>query len=154
MGFTLAVTFRALPRESNEARAVLPRTTGRPASPTLHFLPPFFLSFFSAFLRFFYPARHTTDPNGADVVQAAAVIELTTLRDETAKQLGSGPFLLGSTFTVADIYLAMLSSWGTELEGAAGWWANPSLAAHYDAVLARPGCRKAVEDEGGSLSAR
>lgn len=108
----------------------------------------------SAFLRFFYPARHTTDPNGADVVQAAAVIELTTLRDETAKQLGSGPFLLGSTFTVADIYLAMLSSWGTELEGAAGWWANPSLAAHYDAVLARPGCRKAVEDEGGSLSAR
>jgi hypothetical protein len=47
----------------------------------------------------------------------------------------------------------MLSSWGTELEGDASWWADPSIAAHYNAVLARPGCRKAVEDEGGSLSA-
>ena len=84
---------------------------------------------------------------------AAAVVELTALRDEIAKQLGSGPFLLGSTFTVADIYLAMLSSWGTELEGDASWWADPSIAAHYNAVLARPGCRKAIEDEGGSLSA-
>ena len=108
----------------------------------------------AAYLRFFYPARHTADANVAEAVVAAAVVELPALRDEIAKQLGSGPFLLGGAFTIADIYLAMLSSWGTELEGAAGWWANPSLAAHYDAVLARPGCRKAVEDEGGSLSAR
>ena len=84
---------------------------------------------------------------------AAAVVELTALRDEIAKQLGSGPFLLGGAFTIADIYLAMLSSWGTELEGDANWWTVPSIAAHYNAVLARPGCRKAVEDEGGSLSA-
>ena len=107
----------------------------------------------AAYLRFFYPARHTADATGADAVVAAAVVELTALRDEIAKQLGSGPFLLGSTFTVADIYLAMLSSWGTELEGDASWWADPSIAAHYNAVLARPGCRKAIEDEGGSLSA-
>lgn len=106
-----------------------------------------------AFLRFFYPARHTTDPNGAAVVQAAAVIELTALRDEVAKKLGSGPFVLGEAFSVADVYLAMLSSWGDEIEGDATWWSVPALAAHYNAVLARPGCRKALEDEGGSLSA-
>ena len=107
----------------------------------------------AAYMRFFYPARHTADPNGSDAVVAAAVVELTALRDEIARQLGSGPFLLGDRFTIADIYLAMLSSWGTELEGAAGWWTVPALAAHYDAVLARPGCRKAIEDEGGSLGA-
>ncbi|MGI9117689.1 MAG: glutathione S-transferase family protein [Gaiellales bacterium] len=107
----------------------------------------------AAYMRFFYPARHTADANGADDVVAAAVTELTALRDEIVKKLGAGPFLLGDTFTIADIYLAMLSSWGTELEGDANWWSVPALAAHYDAVLARPGCRKAVEDEGGALSA-
>ena len=39
--------------------------------------------------------------------------------------------------TLADVYLAMLSSWGTEIEGAGSWWADPKLAAHYDAVHAR-----------------
>lgn len=107
----------------------------------------------AAYLRFFYPARHTADPSGADAVSAAAVVELTALRDEIVKQLGSGPFLLGARFTIADIYLAMLSSWGTELPGDANWWSVPSMAAHYNAVLARPGCRKAIEDEGGSLVA-
>lgn len=107
----------------------------------------------SAYLRFFYPARHTADAAGADAVVTAAVAELTALRGEIAKKLGNGPYLLGETFTIADIYLAMLSSWGTELEGDANWWTVPSLAAHYNAVLARPGCRQAVEDEGGPLSA-
>ena len=105
-----------------------------------------------AYLRFFYPQRHTTDPNGADQVVAAAVAELTNLRDYIAAHV-QGPFLQGATCTIADIYLAMLSSWGTEIEGAGSWWADPTLAAHYDAVLARPGCRQAVEQEGGSLSA-
>ena len=105
-----------------------------------------------AYLRFFYPQRHTTDPDGADQVVAAAVAELTRLRDHIAAQL-EGPFLQGARFTIADVYLAMLSSWGTEIEGAGSWWADPTLAAHYDAVLARPGCRQAVEQEGGSLSA-
>ena len=105
-----------------------------------------------AYLRFFYPQRHTTDPDGTDQVVAAAVNELTALRGYIAAHL-QGPFLQGDAFSIADIYLAMLSSWGTEIEGAGSWWADPTLAAHYDAVLARPGCRQAVEQEGGSLSA-
>jgi glutathione S-transferase len=107
----------------------------------------------SAYLRFFYPARHTADASGADAVATAAVAELTALRSEITKKLGNGPFLLGDTFSIADIYLAMLSSWGTELDGDANWWTVPALAAHYNAVLSRPGCRKAIEDEGGTLSA-
>ena len=105
-----------------------------------------------AYLRFFYSARYTNDPNGADLVQANAVDELTALRDYISGKLGSGPFLQGNAFSIADIYLAMLSSWGTELPGDAGWWADSKVAAHYDAVLARPGARRAVEEEGGSVS--
>ena len=88
-----------------------------------------------------------------DADLSAPLSELTALRDEVAKKLGSGPFVLGEAFSVADVYLAMLSSWGDEIEGDATWWSVPALAAHYNAVLARPGCRKALEDEGGSLSA-
>ena len=105
-----------------------------------------------AYLRFFYSARYTNDPNGADLVQANAVDELTALRDHISGKLGSGPFLQGNAFSIADIYLAMLSSWGTELPGDAGWWADAKVAAQYDAVLARPGARRAVEEEGGPVS--
>ena len=106
----------------------------------------------SAYMRFFYPQRHTTDPNGADQVVAAAVKELTDLRGYVSAHL-RGPFLQGDRFSIADSYLAMLSSWGAEIDGAGSWWADPKLAAHYDSVLARPGCRQALEQEGGSLSA-
>jgi len=105
-----------------------------------------------AFLRFFYPARYTNDPNGADLVQANAVDELTALRSHISGKLGAGPFLQGNAFSIADIYLAMLSSWGMDLPGDARWWADANVAAHYDAVLARPGARRAVEEEGGSVS--
>ncbi len=107
----------------------------------------------SAYLRHFYAARYTTDPAGVDAVQAAAVAELTELRDHIAGRLGDGPFIQGERFTIADIYLAMMSSWGSDIPGAGRWWSDPAIARHYDAVLARPACRKAVEAEGGSLSA-
>ena len=105
-----------------------------------------------AYLRFFYSARYTNDPNGADLVQANAVDELTALRDYISGKLGSGPFLQGNAFSIADIYLAMLASWGMDLPGDESWWADAKVAAHYDAVLARPGARRAVEEEGGSVS--
>ena len=85
-------------------------------------------------------------------VQTCALPILTDLRGYVSAHL-RGPFLQGDRFTIADSYLAMLSSWGAEIEGAGSWWADATLAAHYDAVLARAGCRRALEQEGGSLSA-
>lgn len=105
-----------------------------------------------AYLRFFYPERHTTDPAGVPAVVEAAVRELAALRDHVADRLGAGPFALGERFTVVDPYLAMLSSWGTELPEGSRWWEQPAIARHYDAVLARPGCHRAVADEGGTLA--
>lgn len=105
-----------------------------------------------AYLRYFYTERYTTDPAGVDGVRAAAVAELVELRDHFAGVIGDGPFLLGAQCSVADLYLAMLASWSSDMEPADRWWSNPVIARHYDAVLARPGCRRAVEQEGGSLS--
>jgi glutathione S-transferase len=106
----------------------------------------------AAYLRWFYPERYTVDPHGAEAVRAAAALELDGLRDHFAGVVGAGPFVLGDAFSVADPYLAMLSSWSTEMAAEHRWWNEPALAAHYDAVLARPGCRSAVEQEGGTLS--
>ncbi len=105
-----------------------------------------------AYLRYFYGPRYTTDPAGVDAVVAAAVAELNGLADHFAGLLADGPFLLGERLCVADIYLAMLSSWSSDMEPGDRWWSRPALARHYDAVLARPGCRRAVEQEGGTLS--
>jgi glutathione S-transferase len=105
-----------------------------------------------AYLRHFYTDRYTTDPASIPAVNAAAVRELTELRDYFVRELGDGPFLLGERYSVADAYLAMLSSWGTDLPEGSRWWEQPALARHYDAVLARPACRRAVEHEGGSLT--
>ena len=105
-----------------------------------------------AYLRYFYAERYTADPAGVDGVRAAATRELVQLRDHFAGVIGDGPFLLGAQCSVADLYLAMLASWSSDMEPAERWWADPVIARHYDAVLARPGCRRAVEQEGGSLS--
>ena len=107
----------------------------------------------AAYLRWFYSERYTVDPAGVEAVREAAEHELVGLRDHFAAVVGAGPFILGSTFTVADIYLAMLSSWSTDLPAGRRWWDAPALRDHYNAVLARPGCRKAIEDEGGTLTA-
>ncbi len=105
-----------------------------------------------AYLRYFYSDRYTTDPAGIPGVTAAAVRELNELCRYFASELGDGPFLLGDRYSVADAYLAMLSSWSTDMEPSAQWWSTPALSRQYDAVLARPGCRRAVEEEGGPVS--
>ena len=106
----------------------------------------------AAYLRWFYPERYTVDPDGAEDVRTAAAHELDGLRAHFAGVVGDGPHVVGAQFTVADPYLAMLSSWSTEMAPEHRWWNEPALAAHYDAVLGRPGCRSAVEQEGGTLS--
>lgn len=106
----------------------------------------------AAYLRYFYSERYTTDPDGAEGVRAAAMRELDELREHFAGVVGDGPFVLGDAFSVGDAYLAMLSSWSSDMPAGHRWWDSPALARHYDAVLARPACLRAVAAEGGSLS--
>lgn len=75
-------------------------------------------------LRFTYPARYTSDPNGAEAVAAAARARFDGLWDMTAAAI-AGPFFFGKDFTLLDIYLAMLATWHYD---------PPALYANYAAV--------------------
>ncbi len=66
---------------------------------------------YEAELRRAYPFRFTTDPDATEATRAAAIERmaqgLTVLEDA----IGSGPFLLGESMSVVDLYIAMLFIW-------------------------------------------
>lgn len=65
-----------------------------------------------AYLRYYYPERITSDPNGTAAVQAMAKQELETIYRYVDQHLGKhGPYLLGKRLSAADHYLLMLSCW-------------------------------------------
>lgn len=91
--------------------------------------------------RYDYPSRFSGHPSHADAIRDRAqeiYRELWRLVEAEAGLNGdpARPYLLGERFTVADIYLAVLSRW---LKGAS-WLpeACPRLAALGRAVAARP----------------
>ncbi len=67
---------------------------------------------YPAALRFYYPSRHTADaaPQAAEAVKAQAAKDMDRdfARFATAVE---GPFLLGETMTITDVYAAMLADW-------------------------------------------
>ena len=66
----------------------------------------------SAMLRFYYPDRHTTAPEGTEAVAAKAQEEIAVLWSRIDAHLQTkGPYLLGERFSAADIFCAMLSTW-------------------------------------------
>jgi glutathione S-transferase len=67
---------------------------------------------YPAALRFYYPSRHTADaaPQAAEAIKAQAAKDM----DRDFAQLATaveGPFLLGETMTITDVYAAMLADW-------------------------------------------
>ena len=63
------------------------------------------------YLLYYYPQRHTTNPEHAAEIQAKAVEDLTVLWDRIDQALASGPYMLGERFSACDLYLHMLSTW-------------------------------------------
>ncbi len=67
---------------------------------------------YPAALRFYYPERYTagTAPNSIKAVKAQAASDLD---QDFARLAGAieGPFLLGATMTIGDVYAAMLADW-------------------------------------------
>jgi glutathione S-transferase len=65
-------------------------------------------------LRYYYPDRYTSDPNGIPGVKAAGAAHMMKSFGIVDEALASGPFLCGSALTMADAYLAMLTAWSPE----------------------------------------
>lgn len=62
-------------------------------------------------LRYYYPDRYTTDPAGVAGVKQAAKEAYARHFRMAAPLFRPGPFALGRTMTVLDLYLGMLASW-------------------------------------------
>lgn len=66
--------------------------------------------------------------------------------DVLTERLGTSPFLMGDTFTIADGYLFTVLSWCPLLEFDLSRW--PSLGAYLERITARPGVQLAMGKEG------
>lgn len=66
---------------------------------------------YEAVLRRSYPSRYTTDPDGLEATQAAAIARMGDALAVLENAIDPGPFLLGGSMSVADIYVAMLFVW-------------------------------------------
>ena len=61
-------------------------------------------------------------------------------------ELAGRQYLLGDTFSGADIYLFMLTRWARGLEPKG--WERPNIGAHYARLAERPSVRLMMEQQG------
>ena len=96
-------------------------------------------------LIFHYTARYTT--NEADVLgmKAGADQRIQKWFDIVEENMGAGPYLLGDTYSAADIYLTMLCRWGRLQDPKPA--SRPKISKLVDLVLARPAVQKTIEVE-------
>jgi len=87
----------------------------------------------------FYPQRYSTDASHMPGIIDATVANLEGRWAVVDRWLGDdGPYVMGETFTVADIYLALWAAYGfVDPEEITRRFAN--VARCYDLVVARPG---------------
>lgn len=97
-------------------------------------------------LAYAYPDRHTTDPDGAPAVKAAAEKRLIDMFAIVDSRLEGRDYLLGTQFSLADYYLLMLTRWGRNL--ATPPRDLPHLEASVARTLARPAVGRAIATEG------
>jgi glutathione S-transferase len=95
-------------------------------------------------LRYYYADRYTTDSTGSDGVKEAAEQDLYNklALSETllARGAGDGPFILGSTYSIADPYLAMVACWAPDYERMRREFTR--IATLVDNVRQRPAIRR------------
>lgn len=98
------------------------------------------------YMRWFYPWRFTTDPDGQAGVRAAADGALRRHVEWADRQLAGRKWLVGDRRSGADIYLFMVTRWGRRLDPPA--WDSPHVGAHFARMLERPGVQRMMAEEG------
>ena len=101
------------------------------------------------FVAFFGPARmigSSADEALQAQVKAGAASILATQLDWLDSELAGKQYLLGDTFSGADLYLFMLTRWSRNLERKG--WDRPNLGAHYRRLAERPSVVRTLEAEG------
>ncbi len=86
------------------------------------------------------------NPAASEEVKAFARTNLTKRVDWLEKNLGSRPFLMGDTFTVADAYLFVVFGWFGRVGFDPSKW--PTLKAYHERITTRPAVQQALKGEG------
>ena len=97
-------------------------------------------------LMFYYNARYTTDPDGGPAVKEAATQRLVEWFGIIEGGLGDGPYFMGETYSLLDIYLTMLARWGRFMPKPPRDFAKINAVARK--VLERPAVQAAIAKEG------
>ena len=100
------------------------------------------------FYPWFYPHEFVDDPQYAAHVKASANLRLMGIFERIAAQLDAGPWLLGERFSAADLYLLMMTRWGSLLPKPVR--ELPEIAAHAARVVARPAVQATFAAEGAT----
>jgi len=97
------------------------------------------------FRQWFYPGDHL--PEGADTIQQAARAGIEKCWTKIDAHLAAhGPYLLGDTFSVVDLYALMLMRWSRNMPKPATEW--PQLASLAARLKARPSWKQVCAAEG------
>jgi glutathione S-transferase len=111
---------------------------------TLHWLMFAATTLQSSGRRMFYPERFSTDEAHADAIRDKAEQDLLAawkIVDEHA--LGSGPFIHGNRYSLADIYLVLMAIWLDDMARLRS--ELPRVARLFDAASRRPATRRVLE---------
>ena len=87
-------------------------------------------------MRIYHAEQFTTDPAGIDSVVASGRADMDRAFGVLEEALSPGPYLLGETFSAADIYLWMLAAWHPD--PAKLHAENPRVKRLVELVQARP----------------
>lgn len=99
------------------------------------------------FMSYFAPARTVDSDAAKGELEACARARLRDTRDWLDRELGNaGDYIVGGTFSSADLFLAMLTRWGRRLDDQ--WWDAPNLGEHYKRITNRPSIQRVYEQEG------
>ncbi len=96
------------------------------------------------FRQWFYPRDHL--PAAADSIKEAARVGIEASWSRINSHLGAhGPYLLGDTFSIVDLYALMLMRWSRNMPHPATNWTNLSSLA--DKLKARPAWKQVCDAE-------
>ncbi|MBN8891387.1 MAG: glutathione S-transferase [Rhodospirillales bacterium 70-18] len=98
------------------------------------------------YMSWFYPHNYTPDAGCVDSVKHGARLRLERMFEVIEGQLGAGPWLLGKSFSAADLFLFMLIQWGRNMPRPPR--ALPGLGALAARVWARPAVQATFAAEG------
>lgn len=98
---------------------------------------------YDADLRYYYAGRHTTDETAVEGIKKAALADMDNLFGIADQALAKNRWLLGETFSTADIYIAMLGYWHPDVPGMLA--TNANLNRLCEAVKQRPAVARAAD---------